>query len=119
MSTAPTFYDRVLETSTTTGSGTYTLAGAVTGYQTFSVVGNGISCYYCAEAVDANGNPNGGWEVGSGTYTSAGTTLSRDVIVASSNSGAAVNWSAGTRRVFLTEPAVYIAGVRTFSFFVG
>lgn len=109
MSSTPYFFDRVQESSTTTGTGTYTLAGAITGFQDFSVVGNSNSCYYCAQEVDANGNPSGGWEVGKGTYTSSGTTLSRDTILASSNSNNAVNWSAGTRRIFLVVPAQKVA----------
>ena len=44
----PLFFDRVLETSLTTGTGTYTLGGAVTGYQSFAAVGDGNTCYYCA-----------------------------------------------------------------------
>jgi hypothetical protein len=95
----------VHETSTTTGAGTYTLAGAVTGFQSFAAVADGNSCYYCAQEVDSNGNPSGGWEVGIGTYTAAGTTLSRDSITASSNGGSAVSWAAGTRRIFLVSPA--------------
>lgn len=108
MSSAIKYYDRVMETSTTTGTGTYTLAGATTGYQGFSAVGDGNTCYYNAMEVDANGNPSGGWEVGKGTYTSAGTTLSRDSIVVSSNANAAVNWAAGTRRLFLVAPAKFV-----------
>lgn len=102
---APKFYDRVLATSTTTGTGTYTLGSAITGFQSWAVVGNGNSAYYYAEEVDGNGVPSGGWEVGLGTYTSSGTTLSRDTILASSNSGSAVSWAAGTRRIGLTQPA--------------
>jgi hypothetical protein len=99
-------YDRVQETSTTTGTGTYTLAGAVLGYQSFAVVGNANTCYYCAMGVDGNGNPNGdGWEVGLGTYTAAGTTLARTAVLASTNANAAVNWAAGTRRIFVTLAA--------------
>ncbi len=105
---APAFYDRVLETSTTTGTGTYTLAGAVNGYQSWAAVGNTNIAYYHAYEVDANGNANGGWEVGSGAYTASGTTLSRLAILASSNAGSAVNWSAGTRRIGLGIPA-YVA----------
>lgn len=104
-SSSPKFYDRVLTTSTTTSTGPYTLGAAVTGFQSWAVVGNGNSAYYYAEEVDANGVPSGGWEVGLGTYTSSGTTLSRDTILASSNSGSAVNWSSGTRRIGLTQPA--------------
>jgi len=97
----PYIYDRVKETTTTTGTGTYTLAGAATGFRSFSAVGNGNTCFYCAE----NGTD---WEVGVGTYTSLGTTLSRDEILASSNSGSAVNWSSGTKNIFITHPAAYM-----------
>jgi hypothetical protein len=90
--------DRVQETSTTTGTGTFTLAGAVTGFQSFSVIGNGNTTYYAIVMGSE-------WEVGLGTYTSSGTTLSRDTILESSNSGSAVNFSAGTKNVFVTYPA--------------
>lgn len=102
MASIPIVADGVWDTSTTTSTGTYTLSGAAaqTYYQTFAVVGNSNSCYYRAE--DRN---NGGWENGIGTYTSSGTTLSRDTILASSNSGSAVSWSAGTRQIFLALPA--------------
>jgi hypothetical protein len=92
--------DRVNETSTTTGTGTFTLAGAVTGFQSFSAIGNGNTTYY---AIVLQGGSQ--WEVGLGTYTSSGTTLSRDTILASSNSGSAVNFSAGTKNVFCNYPA--------------
>lgn len=90
--------DRVLETTTTTGSGTITLAGAEPGYQSFSVIGNGNQTYYTITA-------NGGWEVGIGTYTASGTTLSRDTVLASSNSGQRLTLSAGSKNVFVTYPA--------------
>lgn len=90
--------DRVQETTTTTSTGTYTLAGAVTGYQAFSVIGNANTTYYAVtDGTD--------WEVGIGTYTLSGTTLSRDTILESSNSGNAVNWGAGTKNIFVTYPA--------------
>ena len=92
--------DRVLETTTTTGTGTITLAGAETGYQSFSVIGNGNTTYY---TISVNGGTD--WEVGIGTYTSSGTTLSRDVVLESSNSGSLVNFGAGTKQVFVTYPA--------------
>lgn len=92
--------DRVKETTTTTGTGAITLAGAATGYQAFSVIGDGNTTYYCIA-----GQGTSEWEVGYGTYTSAGNTLSRDVVFGSSNSGAAVNFSAGTKDVFLTAPS--------------
>ena len=90
--------DRVKETTTTTGTGTVTLAGAATGFQSFSVIGDGNSTYYTiTDGTD--------WEVGIGTYTSSGTTLSRDTVLESSNSGNLVNWSAGDKDVFVTYPA--------------
>ena len=90
--------DRVQETSTTTGTGTFTLAGAVSGFQSFSAIGDGNTTYYAI----VGGTE---FEVGLGTYTSSGTTLSRDTILESSNSGSAVNFSAGTKNVFVTYPA--------------
>lgn len=92
--------DRVKETTTTTGTGTVTLAGAATGFQAFSVIGNGNATYYTIA-----GQTGGEWEVGIGTYTLSGTTLSRDTVLASSNSGSLVNFSAGTKDVFVTYPA--------------
>lgn len=92
--------DRVRETTTTTGTGTVTLAGAVTGYQSFSVVGNGNTTYYVIA-----GQGTSEWEVGIGTYTSAGTTLARTTVLASSNSGSLVTFSAGTKDVWVDYPA--------------
>ena len=90
--------DRLKETTTTTGTGTYTLAGAVTGFEAFSQVGNGNTTYYCCtDGTD--------FEIGIGTYTSSGTTLARTTIPQSSNSDNAVSWSSGTRTVFCTLPA--------------
>lgn len=93
-----TLKDRVRETTTTTGTGTLTLLGAATGCQSFSAVGDGNTCYYVID----NGTD---WEVGIGTYTASGTTLSRDTVLASSNSGSAVNWSSGTKNVYCTLPS--------------
>jgi hypothetical protein len=92
--------DRVRETTATTGTGTVTLAGAVSGYQSFSAIGNGNTTYYCIAGQGTNE-----WEVGIGTYTSAGTTLSRTTVLSSSNSGSLVPFSAGTKDVFVTQPA--------------
>jgi len=92
--------DRVKETTTTTGTGTITLAGASTGYQSFSAIGNGNTTYYTIA-----GQTSSEWEVGIGTYTSAGTTLSRTTVLSSSNGGSLVNFSAGTKDVFVTYPA--------------
>jgi len=90
--------DRVKETTTTTGTGTITLAGAATGFQSFAAIGNGNTTYY---AISGGSE----WEVGIGTYTASGTTLSRDTVLASSNSGSLVNFSAGTKDVFVDYPA--------------
>jgi hypothetical protein len=90
--------DRVQETTTTTGTGTVTLAGAATGFQSFAAVGDGNSTYYTI----AGGSE---WEVGIGTYTASGTTLSRTTVISSSNSGSLVTFSAGTKNVFVTYPA--------------
>lgn len=94
--------DRVRETTTTTGTGTVNLAGAVSGYQTFVAgVGTGNTVYYCI-ALDSAGE----WEVGIGTVTDASPdTLSRTKVLASSNGGLLVNFSAGTKEVFLVDPA--------------
>ena len=92
--------DRVKETTTTTGTGTIMLAGASSGFQSFSAIGNGNSTFYCIAAQSGTE-----WEVGIGTYTSSGTTLSRDTVLSSSNSGSLVNFSAGTKDVFVTYPA--------------
>src|SRR6056300_202917 len=93
--------DRVKETSTTTGTGTFSLAGASLGFETFVAgIGNTNTTYYSIV------NENGEFEVGIGTVTDAATdTLSRDTILSSSNSDAAVNFSAGTKDVFCTLPA--------------
>jgi hypothetical protein len=96
--------DRVKETTTTTGTGTVTLLGASTGYQSFSAIGNGNTTYYTIA-----GQTGSEWEVGIGTYTSSGTTLARTTVIASSNSGSLVNFSAGTKDVFVTYPAEYTA----------
>ena len=96
--------DRVKETTTTIGTGTVTLLGASTGYQSFSAIGNGNTTYYTIA-----GQTGSEWEVGIGTYTSAGTTLARTTVIASSNSGSLVNFSAGTKDVFVTYPAEYTA----------
>jgi len=92
--------DRVNETTTTTGTGTLTLGGAVSGYQSFAVIGNGNTTYYTIVHQTLNE-----WEVGVGTYTASGTQLSRDTVLASSNSGSAVTFSAGTKFVFCDYPA--------------
>lgn len=93
--------DRVQETSTTTGTGALTLAGAVAGYRAFSaVMANADTTFYAVEHQSA-----AEWEIGLGTWNTGGT-LTRTTVIASSNAGAAVNFSAGTKNVFITSPAV-------------
>jgi hypothetical protein len=92
--------DRVQEITTTVGTGTLTLGGAVLGFQSFAAIGNGNTTYY------AISDPvTGAWEVGIGTYTSSGTTLSRDTVLSSSNSGSLVSFASGTKNVFCTYPS--------------
>lgn len=93
--------DRVKETTTTVGTGTVTLDGAATGFQSFAVIGNGNTTYYTIA-----GQGTSEWEVGIGTYTSSGTTLSRDTVLASS-AGAPnkTSFSAGIKDVFVTYTA--------------
>jgi len=96
--------DRVKETTSTAGTGTITLAGASTGYQSFAAIGNGNQTYYTIAGQGTNE-----WEVGIGTYTSSGTTLSRTTVLASSNAGSLVTFSAGNKDVFVTYPAGFSA----------
>lgn len=101
--------DRVAETSTTTGTGALTLAGAITGYRTFSSVCSvGDICYYTIEAVDGSGTPTGAFETGIGTY-SAASTLTRTTISRSSNANAAVSFAAGTKRVYISATQAFFA----------
>lgn len=90
--------DRTQQTGTANTTVSFTLSGSVTGFQSFAVVGNGNTTYY--SAFDATGN----WEVGIGTYSTTGPTLTRTTILASSNTGSAVTFS-GTVNVFVTYPA--------------
>jgi hypothetical protein len=92
--------DRVRVSSSTTGTGTFTLGAVSAGYQDFSVIGDGNTTYY---AIQNSGDNT--WEVGIGTYTASGTTLSRDTVLESSNSGSLVNFGSGTKDVFVTYPA--------------
>jgi hypothetical protein len=92
--------DRVKESSTSTGTGTLTLGGAVSGFQSFATIGNGNQCYYTIVH-----NSLDEWEVGVGTYTVSGTTLSRDTVLDSSSGGAKVSFSVGNKEVFVTYPA--------------
>ena len=98
---ALTIADRVRETTTTTGTGTITLGGAVGNFETFTAnLSDGDTTYYAI--VDAN---NSDFEVGLGTFTASGTTLARTTVIASSNSNSAVNLSSGSKDVFITLPA--------------
>jgi hypothetical protein len=92
--------DRVKEISTSTGTGTITLGGASLGFQSFAVIGDGNVTYYVI-----TDQQTGDWEVGIGTYTSSGTTLSRTTVLESSNAGSLVSFSAGSKDVFVTYPA--------------
>ena len=92
--------DRVKETSTTTGTGDFTLAGAEDGFQSFnSAIGTSNSTFYC---IQLQGGAE--FEVGVGTLTGS-TTFQRDAVITSSNSNNLVNFSAGTKDVFCTQPA--------------
>jgi hypothetical protein len=100
--------DRVRETTSSIGTGAVTLGGPYAGFQPFSVLGNGNTTYYAI--IDPT---TGDWEVGIGTYTASGNTLSRDTVLASSNSGNLVVFGPGTKDVICTQPAernVYVVG---------
>jgi hypothetical protein len=90
--------DRVKEISTTIGTGSMTLDGAVQGFQSFAAIGNGnLTFYTIANAAD--------WEVGIGMYLTSGPTLERNVVLDSSNNGNKVNWFSGEKEVFVTYPS--------------
>jgi hypothetical protein len=94
--------DRVKETTTTTGTGTVTLLGASTGFQSFAVIGDANTTYYTIAGQTGNE-----WEVGIGTYTSSGTTLARTTVLSNSDGTqpTALTFSAGTKDVFVTYPS--------------
>lgn len=92
--------DRVKSNTTTTGTGTIVLGGAALGYQSFAAIGNANTTYYTIADSTA-----GDWEVGIGTYYSGNTSLVRNTVLSSSNSSALVNFAAGTKDVFVTQPA--------------
>ena len=96
--------DRVKETTTTAGTGTVTLLGASTGDQSFAVIGNANTTYYTIASQSGSE-----WEVGIGTYTSSGTTLARTTVLSNSSATqpSALNFSAGTKDVFVSYPAEY------------
>ena len=92
--------DRVRETTAVTGTSSAVLLGAVTGFQSFAVIGDGNTCYY---TISDQSGPN--FEVGIGTYSTSGPTLARTTVLSSSNGGALVPFPAGTKDVFVTYPA--------------
>jgi len=94
--------DRVKETTTTAGTGTVTLLGASTGFQSFAVIGNANTTYYAIVAQSGTE-----WEVGIGTYTLSGTTLARTTVLSNSSGTqpSALSFSAGTKDVFVTYPS--------------
>jgi len=99
--------NRVRETTTTTGTGAQTLAGAVDGFQTFAAgIGNSNTTYYAISLNTANE-----WEVGLGTLNGDSSTLTRTTVLESSNSDSAVDFAAGSKEIFCTLPsekAVYL-----------
>jgi hypothetical protein len=104
--------DRVQQTGTANTTVSFTLSATVTGYQSFAVIGNNNTTYYAA--TDASGN----WEVGIGTYSTTGPTLTRASILSSSNSGSAVTFS-GAVTVFVTYPSESISTVgNAYSWFI-
>lgn len=98
--------DRAQETCTTTGTGTLSLLGAVTQFQSFAAVGvstgNTISYGTQFTVVDQSG---ANWETSIGVYTTSGSTLTRTTVLSSSNAGALVNFGAGTKSVFMDYSA--------------
>lgn len=101
--------DRVMEISTTTGTGNFTLGGAFAGFRAFSAVcATNDVCAYYIEAVDGSGVATGDWETGIGTY-SALNTLTRTTVTDSSNSGSAVSFAAGNKRVGIAITAAMAA----------
>jgi hypothetical protein len=93
--------DRVKETTTTTGTGAVSLAGAVTGFETFAAgIGNSNTVYYCIAHQTA-----AEFEVGLGTLDGDSSDLTRTTVISSSNSDSAVDFAAGTKDVFCTIPA--------------
>jgi hypothetical protein len=96
--------NRVKETTTTTGTGAVTLAGASTGFQSFAAIGNTNTTYYTIAGQTGNE-----WEVGIGTYSTTGPTLTRTTVLSNSSATqpSALSFSAGTKDVFVSYPAEY------------
>ena len=92
-------YDRVQETTTTSGTGSVTLLGAVSGFQSFAVVGNTNTTYYTI-------TDGAAWEVGIGTYSTSGPTLARTTVLSNSNGNTTpITLSGGLAQVFVTYTA--------------
>lgn len=92
-------YDRVQETTTTSGTGSITLLGAVSGFQSFAVVGNSNTTYYTI-------TDGAAWEVGIGTYSTSGPTLARTTVLSNSNGNTSpITLSGGLAQVFVTYPS--------------
>jgi hypothetical protein len=107
--------DNVVESSTSTGTGNFALAGAYTGYRAFDdLMANGDTTYYQIEALDVNGNRSGDWEIGLGTFNDT-DTLVRTAVHASTNSNNAVNFAAGTKRVSMNASARYLSSPRAWT----
>ena len=96
--------NRVKETTTTAGTGTVTLLGASTGFQSFAIIGNTNTTYYTIASQSGSE-----WEVGIGTYSTTGPTLARTTVLSNSSATepSALNFSAGTKDVFVAYPAEY------------
>ena len=93
--------DRVKESSSTTGTGTFALAGIVQGFETFSAgIGNNNETYYAAYEAGTNN-----WEVGLGTLDGSSANLARTTVLTSSNSDSLVNFTSGGLEIFCTLPA--------------
>ena len=94
--------NRVKETTTTAGTGTVTLLGASTGFQSFAIIGNTNTTYYTIASQSGSE-----WEVGIGTYSTTGPTLARTTVLSNSSATepSALNFSAGTKDVFVAYPA--------------
>lgn len=91
--------DRISETTTTTGTGTLTLDGALSGFQPFSSIGDTNTTYYCITDGVA-------WEVGLGTYSTSGDTLARTTVLSNSNGNTTqITLAVGTKTVFSVYPA--------------
>jgi hypothetical protein len=102
--------DRVLESSTSTGTGSFTLTGAQTGYQSFSAIGNGNTTYYTIQGKNPDGTLTSEWEVGEGTW-STGNTLARNTVLSNSlGTTALINFSDGSKDVFVTYPSSIYVG---------